>query len=115
MRSHRNIKPFFFYLIKPLSYRTEPVKSSRGEKFGSQPIFYYLIQGWPNEAYWNITSGAFHNQISQVPKALIADSLVLFSFIRKVKKMLELYATYKHVCEKLGECYVKGWPPLIPR
>ena len=71
-----------------------------------------MVHG-PIEAYWNITSGAFHNQISQVPKAHIVDSLILFYFIRKVEKMLELYATYEHVCEKLGEWYVKGWPPLI--
>ena len=48
----------------------------------------------PNVAYWNNISGSFNNQIFQVPKAHIADSLILFSFIRKVEKMLELYGTY---------------------
>ena len=47
----------------------------------------------PNEAHWNITGGAFHNKIFQVPKGHIADSLILFSYIRTVEKMLELYGT----------------------
>ena len=59
----------------------------------------------PNEAHWKITSGAFHHKISQVPKAHIADALVLFPFIEN--------GAYELVCEKIGVWYVKGWQPLF--
>ena len=57
-------------------------------------------------AHWKITNGAFHNQISQVPKAHIADSLVLLPFISKVENMLELYGVFELVCEKIASWYV---------
>ena len=61
-----------------------------------------------NVAHWKITSGAFNHKISQVPKAHSADSLVLFPFIRKVEKVLELNGTYELLCENSGAWYVKG-------
>ena len=57
--------------------------------------------------HWKITSGgAFYNKISQILKAHVADSLVLFPFISKVEKMLELYGAYELVCGKNGKWYV---------
>ena len=56
----------------------------------------------PNVVHWKIISGALHYKISQKPKAHIADSLVLFPFIRKVENVFELYGAYELVCEKLA-------------
>ena len=43
-------------------------------------------------------------------KSHIADSLVLFPFIRKVEKVIELYEGYMDLyVKKIGAWYVKGW------
>ena len=61
------------------------------------------------------TSGAFnHKSIIAVPKAHIADSVVLYLLIRKIEKVLKLYGTSELVVKKLAHGrYVKDWPPLI--
>ena len=59
----------------------------------------------PNVAYLNTASGIFHHNIYQVSKAHIA-YLVLFSFIRKVKRWLSCMADMNSYVNKLAHCIV---------